>query len=76
MPDIKRPHWVQSCCCRESMSMADAMARVGATEARMFDHSEISLLLQELASRKSPSIREQEYRSRLQSQCPSLRILA
>ena len=71
MPDIKRPHWVQSCCCRESMSMADAMDRVRAAEARMLDDSEISSLLQELASRKSPSIREQEYRSRLQSQCPS-----
>ena len=76
MPDIKRPHWVQLCCCRESMSMAGAMDRVRATEARMFDHSEISLLFQEPASRKLPSISDKEHRSRLPSQRPRRRTLA
>ena len=35
--------------------MADAMDRVRATEARMFDHSEISSLFQKPAYRKLPS---------------------
>ena len=56
--------------------MADAMDRVRATEARMFDHSEISLLFQEPASRKLPSISDKEHRSRLPSHHPRRRILA
>ena len=67
-PGGSRRRWSSWSSKSASSPMADAMGRVRATEARMFDHSEISLLFQEPATHKLPSISDKEHRSRLLSQ--------